>query len=64
MGRIEKTSDIRLMRGEVELGKVKALSIKKQKTEVNGVSQGEEFGIFFAPQLDFAAGDVIVAVKE
>jgi hypothetical protein len=52
------------MRGEVELGKVKALSIKKQKNEVNSVGQGEEFGIFFAPQLDFNAGDVIVAVKE
>jgi hypothetical protein len=36
----------------------------KQKQEVNGVSQGEECGIFFAPQLDFKIGDVIVAVKE
>jgi translation initiation factor IF-2 len=64
VGRIEKTSDLRLIRGETELGKIKAISIKKQKSEVNGVSQGEEFGIFFAPQLDFSAGDVIVAVKE
>ena len=64
VGRIEKTSDLRLIRGEVELGKIKAISIKKQKSEVNGVSQGEEFGIFFTPQLDFNAGDVIVAVKE
>lgn len=63
MGRIDKTSDLRLMRGETELGKIKVLSIKKQKTEVNGVSQGEEFGIFFSPQLDFTAGDVIIAVN-
>jgi translation initiation factor IF-2 len=64
IGRIEKTFDTRLVRGETELGKVKVLSIKKQKQEVNGVSQGEECGIFFAPQLDFKIGDVIVAVKE
>lgn len=64
MGRIEKTGDIRLMRGDVELGKIKILSIKKQKQEVPGASQGEECGIFFAPQLDFQIGDAIVAVKE
>jgi translation initiation factor IF-2 len=64
MGRIEKTFDTRLYRGETDLGKIKVISIKKQKQEVNGVSQGEECGIFFAPQLDFKIGDVIVAVKE
>ena len=64
MGRIEKTSDTRLMRGDIELGKIKILSIKKQKQEVPGASQGEECGIFFAPQLDFQIGDAIVAVKE
>lgn len=63
MGRIDKNSDLRLYRGEQELGKVKILSIKKQKQEVVGVSQGEEFGIFFAPQLDFKEGDAIVAVS-
>lgn len=63
MGRIEKTGDIRLMRGENELGKVKIISIKKQKQEVPGASQGEECGIFFAPQLDFQIGDAIIAVE-
>ncbi len=63
-GRIEKTSDARLMRGEVELGKIKIVSIKKQKQEVPGASQGEECGIFFTPQLDFQIGDAIVAVKQ
>ncbi len=62
-GRIEKTGDIRLMRGEKELGKVKILSIKKMKQEVPGVSQGEECGILFVPQLDFQIGDVIVSVN-
>ena len=62
-GRIEKTGEIRLMRGETELGKVKILSIKKQKQEVAGVSQGEECGILFMPQLDFQIGDAIVSVN-
>lgn len=62
-GRIEKSGDIRLKRGEKELGKIKILSIKKQKQEVSGVSQGEECGIFFVPQLDFQIGDVIIAVN-
>jgi len=64
MGRIEKTFDTRLVRAEKELGKVKIHSIKKQKQEVNGVSQGEECGIFFAPQLDFQIGDAIIAVRQ
>lgn len=63
LGRIEKTGDIRVMRGDKELGKVKILSIKKQKQEVPGVSQGEECGILFVPQLDFQIGDVIVSVN-
>ncbi|MEK7472597.1 MAG: GTP-binding protein [Patescibacteria group bacterium] len=63
-GRIEKLGDIRLIRDEKELGKLKILSIKKQKQEVLGASQGEECGILFVPQLDFQVGDVIVAVKE
>ncbi|MDP1760310.1 MAG: hypothetical protein Q8L01_02570, partial [Candidatus Woesebacteria bacterium] len=62
-GRIEKIGDIRLYRGEVELGKVKVLSIKKQKQEVVGASQGEDFGILFTPQLDFQTGDMLVSVK-
>jgi len=63
LGRIEKAGDIRLMRGEKELGKVKILSIKKQKQEVPGASQGEECGILFVPQLDFQSGDAIVSVN-
>lgn len=61
-GRIEKTFDLRLVRSEKEIGKITAVSIKKQKQEVLGVGQGEEFGILFYPQLDFMVGDVIIAV--
>lgn len=62
-GRINKTDKVKLVRGETELGIVKVLSIKKQKQEVPGVSQGEECGILFAPQFDFVKGDELVAFK-
>lgn len=63
-GKLRKTSDLRLMRSEVEIGKIKTVSLKKQKEEVAEVGQGEEFGMLFAPNLDFAIGDVILAVKD
>lgn len=62
-GKISKKTSLHLMRGDKELGKIKALSIKKAKSEVEEVSQGEEFGMLFAPQLDFTIGDVIIALK-
>ena len=61
-GKIKKNDSLILMRGEKELGKVKANSIKKQKLEVKEVGAGEEFGVLFEPQLDFEVGDVIVSV--
>jgi translation initiation factor IF-2 len=61
-GKILKGATLKLMRGEKELGKVKVLSIRKQKDEVSSVGQGEECGILFAPQLDFQALDVLLSV--
>jgi len=60
-GRVGKADQLVLMRGEKELGKIRILSIKKQKTEVSEAKQGEELGILFVPQLDFTIGDVILA---
>ena len=61
-GKIKKNDSLILMRGEKELGKVKAISIKKQKQVLGEVGAGEEFGVLFEPQLDFEVGDVIVSV--
>jgi translation initiation factor IF-2 len=63
-GRIVKSDKLALMRGEVELGRVKAISIKKGREEINEARQGEECGILFVPQLDFTMGDVILAVSK
>lgn len=61
-GKISKSNTLILKRGAKEIGKVKVLSLKKQKTEINEVKQGEEFGVLFEPQLDFAQGDMLVSV--
>jgi translation initiation factor IF-2 len=62
-GRITKGDSMLLMRNEKEIGKGKAVSIEKQKIDVASVGQSEEFGIILEPQLDFAAGDVLVSVR-
>jgi translation initiation factor IF-2 len=61
-GRISKGDRVILMRSEKEVGRAKALSIRKQKLEVASVGQSEEFGVILEPQLDFAAGDVLVSI--
>ncbi len=62
-GRISKGDSLVLTRDTKEIGKAKAVSIKKQKLEVASVGQSEEFGVITEPQLDFAIGDVIVSVR-
>jgi translation initiation factor IF-2 len=62
-GRISKGDSLVLIRAEKEIGKGKAISLKKQKLEVTSVGQSEEFGVITDPQLDFAIGDVIVSVR-
>src|SRR4030042_2939433 len=59
-GRISKGDLLVLNRDAKEIGKARAVSIKKQKIEVASVGQSEEFGVITEPQLDFAIGDVIV----
>lgn len=63
-GKISKADKIILMRGEKETGKVKVVSMKKQKQEISQAVAGEEFGVLFEPQLDFQVGDVIVSVAD
>lgn len=63
-GRVGKTDKLILMRGDIELGKVKAVSMKKAKQEITMAIQGEEFGMIFEPQFDFAKGDVILSVTD
>ena len=63
-GRISKGDRLTLIRGDKEIGKAKAVSIRKQKLEVPSVGQSEEFGLIVEPQLDFAKGDVLLSVTK
>ena len=63
-GKISKTDKMKLIRGEKELGEVKAVSLKKQKQEIFEAKQGEEFGVLFEPQLDFVKSDMIISVAK
>ena len=63
-GKITKTDNLVLIRGEKEVGRMKAVSLKKQKQEISEAKAGEEFGLIFEPQLDFAIHDMIVSVTK
>lgn len=62
-GRISKGDRLVLSRGGKEIGTAKAVSLRKQKTEVVSVGQSEEFGVIIAPQLDFQIGDTLSSIK-
>jgi translation initiation factor IF-2 len=62
-GRITKGDILVLQKAGKEVGKAKAVSVKKQKLEVSSVGQSEEFGVITEPQLDFQVGDVLSSVK-
>ncbi len=59
-GQIKRTDKLKLIRDKKELGKVRIISLRKQRDEVNIVKQGEECGILFEPQLDFKEGDMLL----
>ena len=62
-GVFSKTSKLRLLRDKDAVGNVRVVSLKKGKLDVNLVSQGEEFGLVFEPQLEFKIGDVLLSVQ-
>lgn len=62
-GRISKGDTLILQRADKEIGKAKAVSLRKQKVEVSSVGQSEEFGVILDPQLDFTVHDVLVSVR-
>lgn len=63
-GVITVKGSLTLKRGEKVLGEVKVISLKKGKIDITEVEPGEEFGIFFAPQLDFKPGDMLISLRK
>ncbi|OGM11739.1 hypothetical protein A2Z22_05040 [Candidatus Woesebacteria bacterium RBG_16_34_12] len=62
-GKISKKDNIQIIRGEKELGKVRIVSMKKQKQNIDLAKIGEEFGVIFEPQLDFKAKDMLISIR-
>lgn len=63
-GRIDRSDKLVVVRKEERLGRVKIVSMRKGKEKIDKAESGEEFGIIFAPQLDFKVGDVILSVTK
>lgn len=61
-GRIAKGDKIKLLRGEVELGRTKIKSLKHQKVDITKAMLGEEAGLTAASKLDFSVNDSIIAI--
>ncbi len=62
-GKITRNDKLRLMRGNSKIADLKIISLKKGKTDMMEASAGDDCGIIFVPQLDFAIGDMLVSVK-
>lgn len=60
-GFLKRGDEVNLMRGSKLSGKVKIVSMRKQKLNINEAKQGEELGIIFEPQFAFEVGDVVVS---
>ena len=63
-GKIGKNDILKIERKKSALGSVKAVSMRKEKKDISEAKQGEEFGVIFNPQLDFAIGDMLVSVRK
>ena len=60
-GRIQKSDNIVLMRGEKQIGEAKVVSVRRGKNDISEAKAGEECGVIISPQLDFQKDDILVA---
>ena len=62
-GRLTKDDNFVVKREGKEIGKAKAVSIKREKKNIDIAKAGEELGILFDKKLDFEVGDVVLSVR-
>lgn len=63
-GRIARSDNLVLMRGDKKLGESKIASMKKEKQNIDKAQTNEEFGIILATALDFKVGDMLLSVRK
>jgi translation initiation factor IF-2 len=60
-GRIARGDQIKVMRGDIEIGKAKVKSIRHGRDEINKMEVGNECGLLLDKKVDFALNDAIIA---
>ena len=63
-GRINREDSLTLIRNEKILSSTKIKSMKHKLSDINEAKEDMEFGVIFEKSVNFAAGDIIQAVKE
>lgn len=58
-GQIYLNSTVRIMRREFEIGRGKIVNLEKNKTKVNVIEEGSEFGMMIESKIEVVAGDII-----
>lgn len=64
IGEFKKKDMLELIRDSKKVGDVKVITLRKGKHEVDIVKNGEEFGVYFEPQLDFKPKDVLLSSRK
>lgn len=63
-GRLALRDNVKVLRGEREIGLAKIKSLRQHKEAVSKVELGGECGVSLEPLLDFTVGDVIISYKK
>jgi translation initiation factor IF-2 len=61
-GRLSKGDNVKIMRNEQEICKLKIKSMRHGKDEINKTETGKDCGVLFDRKFDFKKNDVIIAV--
>ncbi|MCL4339017.1 translation initiation factor IF-2 [Patescibacteria group bacterium] len=61
-GRIAKGDQIKVVRGENEIGRAKIKSLKHNKEDITKSEQGNEAGVLLSQNLDILTGDSIISI--
>lgn len=61
-GRIARGDQVKIMRGEVEVGRAKIKSLRHQKEDITKAEQGKEAGLILSQKLEILTGDSIISI--
>jgi translation initiation factor IF-2 len=62
-GKLAKGDTFLVKRADVKIGEAKAISMKREKKDIDVAKAGEELGILFDKKLDFEVGDMVLSIR-